>query len=269
MLEEKTQARKETIPRDTNLISWWSWRPGIQPRNALLIGGAFSLIALLLLALGLVVLGLSIADTISSPLSVPGTVTRHTITGLNSTYYLAIQLHEQGFPASISVAVNKEVYQAIRAGEAVSLEYSSHLQVLNALDAGGQRYILPNSGEPGIVLGAIALLLLGLALLPYPAALARWGWRDLYIGGRVRTSGTIIALRAATETQMRRPGLMPRRGVRTWYGVALSSNDTENILTFAVNETMFRGLVEGVTVTITSSPCIHYVYSLEQAREGE
>ena len=268
MLEGKTQAQRETISRETNLISWWSWRPGIQPRNALLIGGAFSLIALLLLALGLVVLGLSIADTASSPLSVPGTVTRHTITGLNSTYYLAIQLHTQGFPASISVAVNKEVYYAIGDGEAVTLEYSPHLRVLNALDAGGQHSILPNSGAPGIVLGAIALLLLGLALLPYPAVLAHWGWRDLYTGGTMRTTGTILALRAATETQMRRPGLMPRRGVRTWYGVALS-NDAGRILTFAVNETMFRGLAEGSTITITSSPRIHYVYSLEQVREDE
>ena len=46
----------KSVKYDSGPISWWSWRPGIRPRNALLIGGSFSLVALLLISLGGVVL---------------------------------------------------------------------------------------------------------------------------------------------------------------------------------------------------------------------
>ncbi len=141
-----------------------------------------------------------------------------------------------------------------------------------------QHYILPNSGTAGILLGAIAILLLGMVLLPYPAVLARWGWRDLYYEwdserGQSRISGIVVALRATTETHMRRPGLLPRRGVRTWYGVALHpTSDTEEtgiaqVVTFALDRVTYRTVEEGAEVTITYSPHLHYVYSLKDAGE--
>ena len=269
MLEDTAQPHTELAIHESGPVSWWSWRPGIHPRNALLIGSVFTLIALFFIALGLVVLALSIADSSSAPLNVAGVVTHHTTGGLNGSYYLTIQLHTQSFPSSVSAPVNITVFHILHDGNAVTLEYSPYLRQLNALDANGQHYILPNSGAAGIVIGAIALLLLGLFMLPYPAVLARWGWRDLYASDKVHIVGTIIALRAATEMQMRRPGLMPRRGVRTWYGVALSTSDTGRVMAFAVTETMYRGLKEGESITITYSPHIHYVYSLEQVREGK
>ena len=269
MLEDTAQPHTELAIHASGPVSWWSWRPGIKPRNALLIGGVFTLIALFFIALGLVVLALSIADSTSAPLNVAGVVTRHTTGGLNGSYYLTIQLHTPGFPAAVSAPVNATMYHTLHDGNAVTLEYSPYLRQLNALDAGGQHYILPNSGTAGIVIGAIALLLLGLVMLPYPAVLARWGWRDLYSNNRMNVTGAIIALRAATETQMRRPGLMPRRGVRTWYGIALSTSDTGRVMTFAITETMYRGRKEGEIITIICSPHIHYVYSLEQVREDE
>ncbi|MHB8596981.1 MAG: hypothetical protein ACYDER_09230 [Ktedonobacteraceae bacterium] len=46
------QSQPETTTYDSRTISWWSWQPGIMPRNALLIGGSFSLVALLFISLG-------------------------------------------------------------------------------------------------------------------------------------------------------------------------------------------------------------------------
>ena len=269
MLEDTAQPRTKTAIHESGHVSWWSWRPGIKPRNALLIGGTFTIIALFFIALGLVVMALSIADSTSAPLTVAGVITHHTTGDPNGSYYLTIQLHTRSFPSTVSAPVNATMYHTLHDGNAVTLEYSPHLRQLNALDTGGQHYILPNSGAAGIVIGAIALLLLGLVMLPYPAVLARWGWRDLYSNNRMNVTGTITALRAAPETQMRRPGLMPRRGVRTWYGIALSTSDTGRGMTFAVTETMYRGRKEGEIITITCSPHIHYVYSLEQIREGK
>lgn len=283
MLEDtaQSQAQTKTATHDGRPISWWSWRPGIKPRNALLLGGSFSLAALLFISLGVVVLALSIADSVSSPLSIPGVVTHHTIAGLDSSYYLTIRLHTQGFPTSVSAEVNVVAYHAIHDGDAVLAEYSPHLHVLNALDSTGQQgqhYVLPNSGAVGILLGAIALLLLGIALLPYPAVLARWGWRDLYAErdpqqGPSQINGTIVALRAATETHMRRPGLLPRRGTRTWYGVALqpteNTGDTAaHVVTFALNSVTYKTVKEGAEVIITYSPHLHYVYSLKHVGEN-
>lgn len=284
MLEDTAQSQTKTATYDSGPISWWSWRPGIKPHNALLIGGSFSLIALLFISLGVVALTLSIVDSVSPPLTVPGIVTRHTIAGLSSSYYLTIRLHSQGFPSSVSVAVNATAYSAIHDGDAVLAEYSPHLHVLNALDSlnqqgsQGQHYILPDSGAAGILIGAIALLLVGIVLLPYPAVLARWGWRDLYAQRYLQQeqsqmSGKIVALRAATETHMRRPGLLPRRGIRTWYGIALlptnntGDTGTARIVTFALNAETYRTVKEGAEVTITCSPHLHYVYSLKDAEK--
>ena len=83
--------------------------------------------------------------------------------------------------------------------------------------------------------------------------------------------GTVVALRAATETHMRRPGLLPRRGVRTWYGVAsIPDNVGAPFIapsTFAINQETYRTVEEGSEVTITYSPHLHYVYSLKLVGE--
>ncbi|HVB24645.1 MAG TPA: hypothetical protein VNG51_22095 [Ktedonobacteraceae bacterium] len=290
--EDTAQSRPqtETISYDSRPISWWSWRPGIRPHNALLIGMAFSLVALLFISLGAVVLAFSIRDSVSPTITVPGIVTHHTIAGLDNAYYLTLRLQTPGFPTSVSAAVSAGAYHTIHDGDHILAEYSPMLHVLNALDSVGQQgqhsqhYVLPNSGAGGILLGAIALLLLGVLLLPYPAVLARWGWRDLYVNrhsqqGTLQISGTVVALRAADQTQMRRPGMLPRRGVRTWYGVAvLPDNTTKNtgdiknsgiarVVTLAVNQETFRTVEEGATVTITCSPHLHYVYSLKHTGE--
>ncbi len=279
----QSQPQAETVTHDGRPISWWSWRPGIRPRNALLIGGSFSLVALLFISLGGVVLALSIIDSVSPTRTIPGVVAHHTIASLDNTYYLTIRLQTPGFPATVSAAVSAGAYHAIHDGEHILAEYSPFLHVLNALDSSGQHsqhYALPNSGSAGNLLGAIALLLLGMLLLPYPAVLARWGWSDMYAERhpqqhRSQMRGTVVALRAATETHMRRPGLLPRRGVRTWYGVAvLPDNNTGNVgaqfiapITFAVNQETFKTVEEGTTVTITYTPHLHYVYSLKLAGE--
>jgi hypothetical protein len=277
----QSQPQAESVTHDGRPISWWSWRPGIRPRNALLIGGSFSIVALLFISLGGVMLALGIVDSVTSTRKVPGIVTHHTIAGLDNTYYLTIRLQTPGFPATVSAEVSAGAYHAIHDGEHILAEYSPFLHVLNALDSSGQQrqhYLLPNSGAAGILFGAIALLLLGMLLLPYPAVLARWGWRDLYAerhlqqhGSQMR--GTVVALRAATETHMRRPGLLPRRGVRTWYGVAIlpTENAQEtgaaHVVTFAVNQQTFKTVEEDTAVIITFAPHLHYVYSLKLAGE--
>ena len=284
--EDTTQSQplQKIATYDSRPISWWSWRPGIRPRNALLIGGAFSLVALLFISLGVVVLAFSIVDSISPTHNVPGIVTRHSIAGLNTTYYLTLRLQTPGFPTSVSAEVSAGAYHTIHDGDHILAEYTPMLHVLHALDSvtqqsqHNQQYVLPNSGVAGILLGAIALLLLGMLLLPYPAVLARWGWRDLYAERypqqkSSQLSGTVVALRAATETHMRRPGLLPRRGTRTWYGIAILptayTNDTgaTRVITFAINQEAYRTVEEGTAVTITYSPHLHYVYSLKQADE--
>ncbi|HLX41013.1 MAG TPA: hypothetical protein VKR42_10780 [Ktedonobacteraceae bacterium] len=283
----QSRPQSEIVSYDNRPVSWWSWRPGIRPRSALLIGGSFSVVALLFISLGLVVLVFSIVDSMSPPLILPGVVTRHAIAGLDNAYYLTIRLQSPGFPASVSAEVSAGAYHALHDGDHIFAEYSPFLHVLNALDSVGQQnqhsqhYVLPNSGAGGILLGAIALLLLGMILLPYPVILARWGWRDLFANRHtqqrnVQMSGTVVALRAANETQIRRPGLLPRRGVRTWYGVAILPGDTieqtknggfARVVTFAVNQAIYRTIAEGTHVLITYSPHLHYVYSLQHAGE--
>ncbi|HLJ33120.1 MAG TPA: hypothetical protein VKU38_05690 [Ktedonobacteraceae bacterium] len=285
-LEDTAQAQSQPkiAAYDSRPISWWSWRPGIKPRNALLIGGTFSLVALLFMSLGIVVLAFSIVDSISPAHNVPGVVTHHSIASLNNTYYLTLRLQTPGFPTTVSAEVSADAYHTIHDGDHILAEYTPMLHVLHALDSvsqqgqHNQQYVLPNSGIVGILFGAIALLLLGILLLPYPVVLARWGWRDLYSERYAQQkpsqlSGTVVALRAATETHMRRPGLLPRRGIRTWYGVAIlptaHTNDTgaTRVITFAVNQEVYRTVEEGTEVTITYSPHLHYTYSLKQTDE--
>ncbi|HLI90826.1 MAG TPA: hypothetical protein VKV37_19200 [Ktedonobacteraceae bacterium] len=116
------------------------------------------------------------------------------------------------------------------------------------------------------------LILAGLALLAYPALLARWGWRDLlverYQRDEIRVfSARVVALRAASSSRKSRSGVMPR-GTNSWHGVALlpiNSDSTPRALTFSVSEELYRSLREGMQVRIKHSPHLRFVYALEPA----
>jgi hypothetical protein len=250
-------------------ISWWSWRPGIKPRNALIIGGLLSIVALLLASLGLITLVLGIVDSVSQPLIVPGVVTEHIANSFDGQPRLRIRLHTAGFPDEILPVVTDAVFHAIHDNDAVLLNYSQNLHMLYALQSNGQRYALTTSETAGIYFGAVVLLLFGMALLFYPLVLANWGWRDLYRQGehvrRRAMTATVVGLRAALQTRAGRPGLTPRP-VRTWYGVALCPTDIsadKKTLTFAISEEAYKSLHRGDIVHITYSPHLHYVYALE------
>jgi hypothetical protein len=123
----------------------------------------------------------------------------------------------------------------------------------------------------GELAGAL-LVLVGLALLAYPALLARWGWRDLlverYQRDEIRVfSARVVALRATSSSRKNRSGVMPR-GTTSWHGVALlplNADSTPRALTFSVSEELYRSLREGMQVRIKHSPHLQFVYALEPA----
>ena len=97
-------------------INWWSWRPGIKPRNAILIGGPITLLALLLACIGIISLVLGIMDSFSAPLQFPGIVTNHTMNIIDGLPRLTIRLHAAGFPTTISPVVPTAVSQSLHKG---------------------------------------------------------------------------------------------------------------------------------------------------------
>lgn len=256
---------------DTAAISWWSWRPGIKPRNALVFGGLLSFLGLLLIAGGLVTLIVGIVDANSPPVQIPGTVTAHSTNALDELPHLTIRLRENGSPA-ISPAVSQSVSRTVRDGDTVLVDYSPRLHFLYALDYAGQHYSLPGTSASGNPLGSLALLLIGIILLPYPALVTRWGWLDLHTKyGRDRGQCTmiarVVALRSTQQThRVNRPGLTPRFS-GSWYGVALqplNSVDTAEIRTFSIRQKTYQHLHKGSTVEIIFSPQLHYMYSIEE-----
>ena len=72
MSDHPLQQRNEYNTQDTAAISWWSWRPGIKPRNALVFGGLLSFLALLLIGSGLLTLIVGIVDASSPPVKSRG-----------------------------------------------------------------------------------------------------------------------------------------------------------------------------------------------------
>jgi hypothetical protein len=265
------QQHQEVSTIEEEPISWWSWRPGIKPRNALIIGGLLSIVALMLASLGLITLALGIVDSVSQPLIVPGIVTEHIANSFDGQPRLRIRLHTAGFPDVILPVVTDAVFHAVHDKDAVLLNYSQNLHLLYALQSNGHRYALATSETAGIYFGAVVLLLFGMALLFYPLVLANWGWRDLYRQGklvrRCEMTATVIGLRAALQTRAGRPGLTPRP-IGAWYGVALCPTDSsadKKTLTFAISEEAHKSLHRGDIVHITYSPHLHYVYALEPA----
>ncbi len=259
-----------TFERDS--ISWWSWRPGIKPRTAFVIGGLLSLVALMLASIGLITVISGIADNLSQPLLVPGMVTKHLANSFDGQLRLNVRVHTTGFPAEILPVVTDSAFRDIHDRDAILLNYSPNLHILYALQSNGRHYTLPASGTAGIFLGAVVLLLFGITLLLYPLALAYWGWRDLHgCDGDIslcKMTAKVVALRSAVQTRTGRPGLTPRP-IRTWFGVALHSTQAtgdQQVITFAIREVVHNSLHKGEIVLITYSPHLHYVYALEPAK---
>ena len=273
MSEDITREQQKHPTPDIGPISWWSWRPGIQPRNALVIGGLITVVALLLAGIGLVTLVLGSLDSFTPPVQVTGIVAAHTVNKLDGQPHLIVRLHTTGFPEVATPAVPYLVFHSIQDGESILLDYSPRLHVLFALESAGRRYILPGGSIMLDLIGSISLLLIGGILLPYPALLLRWGWQDLFASTesakRSTLIGKVVSLRASLPTRKGRSGLVPH-AARPWYGVAIHTPGVageQQVTTFALNQERYRSLHEGDTVKIIYSPHVHYVFTLEQVHE--
>ena len=249
-------AAQDHQTHDPDSITWWSWRPGIKPRNAVFIGGLITLLALLLGSVGLITLVLGIMDNASAPLQLPGIVEGHSVNNLDGFPRLRItikdRLHAVGFPAMVSPVVSKVAFHAIHDGDSILLDYSPRLHFLYALESAGRYYMLPGVSMADNPIGSVALLLLGVTLAPYPALLTLWGLRDLRSAhgrrnGCCMMTARVVGKRAAARTTTRsppqrslrsayqssrgsdnRPGLTPRLS-RSWYGVALDPVEPSSV----------------------------------------
>ncbi|MGB8346932.1 MAG: hypothetical protein WCD86_18740 [Ktedonobacteraceae bacterium] len=282
MASKYTSQQPDTAARGTRApISWWSWRPGIRPRSAMLIGWPIAFVALLMLCVGLFTLLLGILDTNAPPRRVPGTVVSHG-SNILGQLYIDIRLHAPDFPSVVALTVTQTQSRMIHNSDGVFADYSPHLQVLYALEDGEQVYLLPGASVTDSMFGAAALLLFGLLLFPYPAILASWGWRDLLaesgkLGERSRAKARVAGLRAASQglgSSMRRPGLTSRFSRSSWCGVALVPFDTalderQRLVTFSISRETCERLHEGDVVEIVYAPHLHYVYRLERVATDE
>jgi hypothetical protein len=252
-------------------ISWWSWRPGIQPQNALLIGIPLAFITLLITIFGLLTLIAGIQDSMSPPLLVPGIVRHRSLATQTSPAQLMLHLHApNGIPSDVSFVASNYIAQQISINATVTVNYSQHLHFAYALDYAGHHYLLPGTTAAGNPLSSIALLSIGLLLLPYPALLTHWGWQDLLIerykrDKRATMTARVVDKRNTPTTRTARPGFTGR-GTRPWYGLALLPLDANrtrrNIYTFSVNEETWTHIRQDTRVKIVYAPHVHYVYSI-------
>lgn len=261
-----------TIPAPPSIPSWWSWRPGIAPKRALLIGGCITLFALLLTVVSLYTLISGILDTTAPLQHVPGTVTGKRDRG--ALVELTLNLQQHDYPTTTTLLVTPAVAGQIALQQQVAVDYTPHLEVPHFIEVVKQRYLLPIQGLasffPG---GMLLLLLLGLGLLIYPALLARWGWHDFLVerydpDQRCVIEGTVVARRQVTTTRAGRPGRITAR-TQHWYGIAIQpptqqDRHEDQPLTFRLYETAYHTIEEGERVRIIFSPSLHYVYSIKQ-----
>jgi hypothetical protein len=261
---------KDKGQESESVISRWHWRPGMKPRFALTIGVLFSAIGLAFVVIGLVSLIAGIQDSHSEPVQVPGVVTGYTTNLFDSLPHVTIRTENENSTTTIAPAVSYVTAQSLRIGDQVIVDYSQRLHFPFALESRGQRYLLPGTSSAGNPFGSIALLVLGLAIFPYPALLAFWGWRDLQVqGGNIMTA-RIVDLRSSKQARAPQPGITPRV-FRTAYTVALEPINvsfSQEVVTFSIREEMYLSLREGAVVQITYSPNLHYVYALKQVDEG-
>lgn len=282
MASKHTTQQPDTTAGDERApISWWSWRPGIRPRSAMLIGWPIAFVALVMLCFGLFTLLMGILDTGAPPLRVSGIVAGHG-SNIIGQQYIDIRLHAPGFPTVVAPTITSAQSRAMHNGDTVIVEYSPHLRALYALEDGGQIYLLPGAGVTNALFGAAALLLFGLLLFPYPAILASWGWRDLLaesgrLGARHRARARVAGLRAASKdlgASMKRPGLTSHFSRSSWCGVALvpldaSLHERQRLVTFSISRETWERLREGDVVEIVYAPYLHYVYHLERVTTDE
>lgn len=256
----------------THSTSSWSRRPGMKPSNAVAVGGITAFFALLLASIGMISLILGIVDNYSALLPIPGTVISHSSSTPTSLPHLTIGIHTLHFPSSIRTIVSSDAERTLPDNAQITLYYTPHLHTLYALGTEGKYYDIPGANKAGNPFGAGALLLIGLLLLPYPALLAQWGWRDILAerrGHRCTMTAKIISVRARTRTEgtarIPRAGLTPR-GSSSTYRIRLLPVDTEDgaeELSLNVREDLFQNAHEGTTMRVIYSPHVRYIYALE------
>ena len=252
------------------MISRWRWRPGMNPRFALTIGALFSVVGLLFFIIGIVSLIAGIQDSHSAPIQVPGVVTGYTTSFLDSLPHVVIRVEKENSTTTISPAVSHSTARSLHIGDNVTVDYSQRLNFPYALESGGQRYLLPGTSSAGNPFGSIALILLGLVIVPYPAILASWGWRDLRARSENTLTARIVDLHSSKQARTPRPGITSPIS-RTTYTVALkpiSATFSQEVVTFSIKEEMYRTLRTKTLVLITYSPNLHYVYTMKQVDEG-
>lgn len=252
-------------------FSWWSWRPGIRPRRALLIGVPVLLVGILFICAAIYALVFILLDSNSPPTRVPGIVTGYSSGLLDNQTHLTIREQRNGRSSTITTAITPAEQLAIHPGDRVTLDYSPHLGYLYALEDHGQHYTLPGGSPLGSLFAAIALLMLGLIFIPYPFLLTVWAWHDLRQPG-ITLHGRVLARRSAQQARQPRqrlgvathPGLTPRLR-RAWFGVAiqtLAPASGQDIMTFAISAEQHSQLQEGQSIAVTYSPHLHYVRSI-------
>ena len=252
------------------VISKWHWRPGMKPGFALTIGLLFSVVGLLFVIIGLVTLIAGIQDSYSAPVQYHGVVTGYTTSFLDSLPHVMIQVKKENATTTIAPAVSHAAAQSLHIGNTVIVDYSQRLNFPYALESGGQRYLLPGTSSAGNPFGSIALLLLGLVIFPYPAFLASWGWRDLQAEDRNIMKARIVDLSSSKQAHTPRPGITSPIS-RTTYRVTLEPINTsfsQEVVTFSINEEMYRTLRTKTLVQISYSPNLHYVYVMKQVDES-
>ena len=74
-MPDQTRPKQTSFPTGNSAITWWSWRPGIKPRNAFIIGAPLTLLACFFIGVGLYTLLFGIIDSYSPPLQIPAFVT--------------------------------------------------------------------------------------------------------------------------------------------------------------------------------------------------
>jgi hypothetical protein len=267
---KKAVPLKNNVQESGVLVSTWHWRPGMKPRFALIIGVLFSVVGLLFVIIGLVSLIAGIQDSHSAPIQIPGVVTGYTTSFLDSLPHVIIRVEKENATTTISPAVSHSTSQSLHIGDTVIVDYSQRLNLPYALESGGQRYLLPGTSSAGNPFGSIALLTLGLIIIPYPAFLASWGWRDLQAKGGNVLAARILDLRSSKQARTSQPGITPRV-FRTTYTVVLEPINapfSKEVVAFSIKEEVFHALHIGTLVEITYSPNLHYIYAVKQVDVG-
>ncbi len=268
-MPEKLKVRQPDIHSvEHEPVSWWNWRSGLKPGRALLLGGVLTLLALVLAVSGLTTLIAGLLDSTSAPVRVPGIVTAHS-KGILGEPQLTIRLHTPGLPSSITLVMPSATAQRLTNGTTVLVDYGLHLHAPYALESGGHLYPLAGTSVMGNLVETLLLLLFGLVLLPYPFLLALWGWLDLHAAQARLLTASVVALRSATQTTTRAPGLIPRV-LSTWHGVALKvqppgeGSGRPEILTFGISQALYDRLHLGDTVEAVCSLHLRYLYTLKR-----